>query len=585
MNRSRVHTLAAIGLLALVAFAVRAASLDVQSLWRDEVDALCYAFEFPDLVARALAPEMAGGPGPPNACPPSPVDPGAVAGERVLPRLVWTLGRMVRHNGPLYFFLLRGWVAITGTSEYAMRFFSLAFGVLSVPLVYALGRRLFNRQTGLLTALLVTTSPYLTWYGQEVKMYTLVLALAVVAIYALRRAIEGGGLNLPKGAVWRWWAVQVIATSLAFYTHILAALLVPVQMLLYFIWWPQARRQWVGALLSLACLTLPYLPLAVWQAPSVFQVRDTGFPPHPLGEMAQILLSGWSLGMVGWGWPWGMVLMAALAVWGLVGFPERTLAKAGQRAPGQEGLCESEIAPASEQSTTFARVMKRVAGRLALLGWLVTPLLAVWLISLRQPLFTDRYLIWTAPAFYSLIGLGLASLWRCGDCDRGGASRDFTPRSRCALSRAAVLLLVSIILVFNGVSLWRQATVPTKSDFRAAAAYVADRRTSGELIVFQIPHGRYTFDYYFPDVEYAWADGLYTNHRTPDGDYLVSEQQAAHHMREMTAGYDGIWLVATETGMWDQRGLVQAWLVANLQRADEAQFLWVDVYRYVMRDP
>jgi mannosyltransferase len=315
----------------------------------------------------------------------------------------------------------------------------------------------------------------------------------------------------------------------------------------------------VGALLSLACLTLPYLPLAVWQAPLVFQARETGFHRYSLGQMAEILLRSWSLGMGGRGWPWVAALMAALAVWGAVGFPR----------------------------------VKWIARRLPLLGWLVTPLLGVWLISLRQPLFTDRYLIWTAPAFYLLVGLGLASLWRFGDRGHTARSRDLGeaaaspagPLSRRAFGRAAALLLAGLILTLEGVNLWRQATAPMKSDFRAAAAYVAERYAPGELVVFQIPHGRYTFDYYSAGGEYAWADGLYTNHRTPDGAYLLSDQQAAHHMRDVTAGYDAIWLVATEAGMWDERGLVQAWLEANAQRVDEGHFLWVDVYRYVMRDP
>ena len=102
-----------------------------------------------------------------------------------------------------------------------------------------------------------------------------------------------------------------------------------------------------------------------------------------------------------------------------------------------------------------------------------------------------------------------------------------------------------------------------------------------ELIVFQIPHGKYSFDYYFPEDEYPWAEGLYTNHRAPDGSYLMSEQEAARRMQEMTAGYDVVWLVATETTTWDERGLVQAWLEANAQRVDKAQFARVDVYRYV----
>ena len=582
-NRSPSYRVA-LALLVLAAFAVRAASLDAQSMWRDEVDAVRFSTgPWAEILSSFARPG-------------------------------W--------NGPFYFLLLRGWIALAGPSEYATRFFSLAFGVLGVPLVYALGRRLFDRQVGLLAALLMAASPYLTWYSQEAKMYTLVAALALIAIYGLRRAVEGAG--------WGWWAVQIVATSLAFYAHILAALLVPVQVLLYFAWWPQARRQWAGALASLACLTLPYLPLALWQAPLVLQARETGFYAYALDEMVKILLNGWSTGILSWGRPWATVLISTLAVWGLVGPVGRTLAKVQQPASRQEVLHPPGTPPAPVQFATFARVADW-ANRLALLGWLAIPLLAVWLISLRQPLFTDRYLIWTAPAFYLLVALGLASLCRLGGYGRRawttvargpGARRDLVRTLGGTLGWAAAVLLAGTILACDSANLWRQASVPIKSDFRAAAAYVASYRASDgpttehrasdeptvshatddkytfkcflplvvrdryfdELIVFQIPYGRHTFDYYFPTEEYPWAEGLYTNHRAPDGSYLMGEQEAAYRMQEMTAGHDVVWLVATEVEMWDERKLVQAWLDANAQRTDEAHFVRVDVYRYVRRE-
>ncbi len=553
MRHPSTPYLTAISLLVLVAFVVRAVSLDAQSLWRDEVDALRFATVPWTEMSSSFA------------------------------RPGW--------NGPLYFLLLRGWIALTGTSEYAMRFFSLAFGVLCVPLVYALGSRLFDRLVGLLAALLVSVSPYLIWYGQEVKMYTLVPALALMAIYAqkvgLRRAVE-------KKA-WRWWVMQVIATSLAIYAHILAALLIPIQMLLTLAWWPRTRRQWVGALVSLGCLTLPYLPLGIWQVPLVLQVRETGFHPYTLDEMVKILLNGWSLGILSQGRPWGTMLMGTLAVWGLVSPLGRIFAKVRWQVSDQKRLRSPGITSLSRQLITFAK-MGGVRNRSALVCWLVTPLLIVWLISLQQPLFTDRYLTWTAPAFYLLVALGLASIWHFG-----------------GWGHWAMLFLASTILVFSGVNLWQQATIPIKSDFRAAAAYIADHHASDEpiplqtiaepiekyafkcylplivtdhptfdeLIIFQIPYGRYTFDYYFPEEKYPWAEGLYTNHRAPDGSYLMSEQETTYHMREMTAGHDVIWLVATETAIWDARGLVQMWLETNAQRVDEAHFTQVDVYRYV----
>ncbi|HEC35001.1 MAG TPA: phospholipid carrier-dependent glycosyltransferase, partial [Anaerolineae bacterium] len=283
---NRIGRLVVVLLTVLLAFGLRAGSLTAQSLWRDEVDALCYAFEFPYLVARVLDPVAAGDLSTPCACPPPPVV--SVQGQLQglsLHRLARVMGPMIRQNGPLYFFLLQGWVAMTGHSVYALRFLSLWFGVLSVPLTYVLGRRLLGRTAGALAAALAAASPYLVWYGQEVKMYSLISALALLAIYSLRRAVDGGGK--------RWWVGQVIVTSLAFYTHVWSALLVPVQVVLLLSWWPRWRRRWPEALVSLALLTLPYLPLAFWQVPAALRVRETGFPHHSLGEMALILLNGW----------------------------------------------------------------------------------------------------------------------------------------------------------------------------------------------------------------------------------------------------------------------------------------------------
>ena len=63
---------------------------------------------------------------------------------------------------------------------------------------------------------------------------------------------------------------------------------------------------------------------------------------------------------------------------------------------------------------------------------------------------------------------------------------------------------------------------------------------------------------------------------------MIGEAQAAEEMERMTAGYDVVWLFATEAEMWDERGLVKSWLDANLRLTDETEgeYLWVDVYRY-----
>ncbi len=538
--------------LTLLAFGLRAGSLTAQSLWRDEVDALCYAYEFPHLLIEAIAPEQAGGLRTPCACPPPPIAPDWREGT-LRERAVGLLGAMIRQNGPLYYFLLRGWVARVGHTEYGMRFFSLLFGVLGVPLTAALGTRLVGRTAATVAAALMAISPYMVWYGQEVKMYTLVPGLVLLALYGLRRGIDEG-----RG----WWAVQVAATTLLLYTHIWGALLIPLQILWLAAEWPRWRPRWRGALVGMALLTLPYLPLALWQMPAVLARRETGFPHHTLGEMAMILLNGWSTGIPSQGWPWGALACGGLAALGLVsGFSRPATQRTARGQPQGAGDRKGRrgIAPAP--------VGQPPGLPLPLALWLTFPLLVIWLISLRQPLFTDRYLIWCAPAFYMLVGAGWTVLTA------------LTQRHRVPSWGLRGALLLALVTVFAR-NLHIQATVPIKSDVRAAAAYVESHYRPDDLLVFQIPHIRYTFDYYFGPTDYLWVDGLYTNHRTESGEYRLSEESASRWMALIIGDRARVWLVASEVEMWDERNLVQGWLEKAFIRAEEAHFTRVDVYEY-----
>jgi uncharacterized membrane protein len=429
---------------------------------------------------------------------------------------------IIRHNGPLYYFALRGWIALAGTSVTALRFFSAWAGVLCVPLGYLLGRRLLDQTTGLVLALLLATSPYLVWFSQDVKMYSLVLAMVLGAVYALRRAADGGG--------WRWWAVQMVLTGLVPYVHIWGALLVPVQVLLFLSWWPRSRHVWRGGASSLALLTLPYLPLGSWIVKQVFVERETGFPHYTLADMAQTLLTNWSTGRSGWGHLWGELLCLAMALLGLVVllfWPDRSRGR-------------------------------RVAA--GLLGWVLLPMLGIWFVSLWQPLFTDRYLIWAAPAFYLAIAAGLTAAGR-------------------GIRWLALPLLVAVMVLFSAGLLFQQVWT-LKSDVRGAAAFVDQEYRPGDLLIFQIPHIRYTFDYYSSVDDFEWLDGPYTNYPTPDGDFEMNQQQADAYLDAVTLGYERVWLIASEMEMWDQRHLLQAWLDRSGTRIAQAAYLWVDVYLY-----
>ena len=488
--------------LILLAFGLQVSGLVSQSLWRDEVDAIRFASRPAALLLETF------------------VTPG--------------------HNGPLYYLLLRPWLEVAGRGEFALRFFSTFFGVLAVALTYRVGRRLFARRPRIawLAALLAATSPYLVWYGQEGKMYTLVVALALLSMERYLAALRSGG--------WQRWVAYVAVTSLLFYVHLVAVLIVPGQALAFLFAGGQVRRaRWKGWLASLGLLTLPYLPLLVWEWPALLASGETGYAFVPLQDMALSLFSSYSLGVIQQAAPWALIVFVALLL-------------------------------------ALALYRKDLWPLAFLLCWLLVPVAGFFLATLLRPMYTARYLIFCLPAYILLLSSGLLAV--------AGRSR-----------LLAAGLLVAL-LALNGRGLWLQAHRPLKADFRTATGYVSARLAPGDLVLFQIPYGRHSFEYYLEQQQaqerhrsraqpgrdfrlflplvvsgggqtYRWAEGLYTNAG-------MSAEEAGRQMSALTGGSRGVWLVATEVSLWDRRGLVQAWLEENAVLEQEVHLVRVDVYYY-----
>jgi 4-amino-4-deoxy-L-arabinose transferase-like glycosyltransferase len=87
-------------------------------------------------------------------------------------------------NPPAYFLTLFAAARLFGETEFALRWLSAACGVLLVPLVYRLGRRLFSPRAGMWAAALTAVSPPLWWAAQEARMYAFMALLAVIAALA-----------------------------------------------------------------------------------------------------------------------------------------------------------------------------------------------------------------------------------------------------------------------------------------------------------------------------------------------------------------------------------------------------------------
>jgi len=117
---------------------------------------------------------------------------------------------------PLYYLLLHVWMAVTGTSEEATRWFSLLVVLIAVPVAWWAARMLFGARAGWMAAVLTATNPFLTRFAQEARMYALLALLALVACAAFGRAFTGDDSERAR----RPWAITLAVTlALMLYTH------------------------------------------------------------------------------------------------------------------------------------------------------------------------------------------------------------------------------------------------------------------------------------------------------------------------------------------------------------------------------
>ncbi len=91
---------------------------------------------------------------------------------------------------PLYYALLCLWSFVFGLSEPSLRGLSVVFGVLSIPLIYFLARRLFNERTAFYSALLLCFSSFHLMYSQEIRTYSLLLLLSLLSTWYFVRLIR-----------------------------------------------------------------------------------------------------------------------------------------------------------------------------------------------------------------------------------------------------------------------------------------------------------------------------------------------------------------------------------------------------------
>ncbi|MGV9001476.1 MAG: glycosyltransferase family 39 protein [Candidatus Saccharimonadaceae bacterium] len=130
----------------------------------------------------------------------------------------WDIARYTASDvhPPFYYWLLKVWTSVFGTTELGYRSLSILFGAATTVVAFFLSRKLFGRKVAWLSLVFLALSPMLIRYSDEARMYTLVSLIVMSATYILVKAEE---TNQRK--YWIWYGVLV---SLGMWTHYFSAL-------------------------------------------------------------------------------------------------------------------------------------------------------------------------------------------------------------------------------------------------------------------------------------------------------------------------------------------------------------------------
>jgi len=463
---------------------------------------------------------------------------------------------------PLYYYLLHFWMGLFGSSEVALRSLSVVFAVLTVPVVYGIGLKLFGRPGALLSALLIAISPLFLWYAQEARMYTLVTFLTALSSWLLLILLSrqpGRGSARARSLLWAGYA---LANALAIYAHFYAFFIIAFQAIFVLIWWAtndRTLRTLAPWIISLICIGGCYLPwsqfvvgrygadVSYWEG--TLQVQEV------LRKTLLLFSTGHSV-LEQTAQPLALGYLAALAAGLLV------------IALGWTGSKPHESRRVAWQNWLRA---------VFLVLYMVVPIALLLAVSYQRPKFHPRYLMIASPAFFLMLGGAVAGLRAWGQ--RAQAASRRAAAVAAYLTASIILIFVLITSLYGVYNVYFDARF-TKDDFRGAARYILSHQSEQEGVILVSGHFFPVFTYYYPQDNW---------HPIPAQATLDAEQvlgfDVAQDLNRAVPPYRGIWLLLWQDEVVDPNGFVTMMLGTEGEEIPvHASFWGLRLKRYQIPD-
>jgi len=339
--------------------------------------------------------------------------------------------RDITLDPPLFAMLLHVW-SLLGRSETWLRLLPCLLGILGIPAVYALSRRLCGHAaTARVAALFFALAPYPIRYSQSLRVYSLTLVLCALLPAAWLAAMEessprrrlqlallaGAGLLAMYGVI--WLALALLAVAVLLPSSVASG----------------DRLRVAGFLIAGMAAALPFylfsLPAQMSQGTPAYFYEDKFLPLDHLNSAAAFLGNG-LLGLFGYFsfvHPASALLFVALALMGM------------------------------------ARLVRDASRRPMLLVFSLAVLAAAGASAFRlYPFGATRQMLYAAPLFYAFAAHGILGL---------------RPFARGSLT----VLCVASLFIGCGVFLYRYHSEPGGQEMRPVMGYLAQHASRADRIL------------------------------------------------------------------------------------------------------
>jgi uncharacterized membrane protein len=313
--------------------------------------------------------------------------------------------------------------------------------VATVPVLYALGARLFGSRVGLIGAFLLALNSYHIRYAQEARSYTL-----VVFLVTLSSLFFVSGIERP---IRRHWLAYVLTSVLAAYSHFFGGLVIAAHWVsLLFL--RRRNTPWRLLAASNAVVFLLLLPLGAFVLAKDAGQVDWLSQARPSNVVGLFFVLAGGAGRAASADAVGKLLLLAYFVVSLLAVV----------AAAREWSSGSTSAGTWRYAFLFA--------------WLFVPVAVAYSVSLVKPIFLARYLIVCLPPLMLIAAVGLSRI------------------RRIPVLTGALVILAALA----GYETFRYYKVVENQDWRGATQYLLSQVRSGDAIAFYPRYWRAPFEYY-----------------------------------------------------------------------------------------